>query len=423
MKPETIKTIDACFGRPICFLLTAIRKAAMLIYPRNRPRGPLQKILLLKLIEQGATVLAYDAIRRAVEMVGRQNVYFLVFADNREIIHILDIIPHENVFTIRSGNFFSFLADTWRALIWVRRRRIDAVVDMEFFSRASAILSFLTGAERRVGLHRFTSEAPYRGDLLTHRIQYNPYIHTSLAYCHLVLALATAGDETPLPKCPRASLRGDAPRFVPHAQDREAMKALLHENLGRTIPGPVILLNPNASDMLPIRKWPVRNFILLGRELLEAYSDAVIIITGAPSESEAAHDICRAIDSTRVFSLAGKTTLRQLLVLYTLADVLVTNDSGPAHFASLTEMDSVVLFGPETPALFSPIYGRSHVISANLACSPCVNAFNHRFSPCTNNICMQMISVREVFAAVKSRLAERQKNSENRPSPASDLYE
>jgi ADP-heptose:LPS heptosyltransferase len=29
-------------------------------------------------------------------------------------------------------------------------------------------------------------------------------------------------------------------------------------------------------------------------------------------------------------------TLRDLLVLYTLADVLVTNDSGPGHFSSLT---------------------------------------------------------------------------------------
>ena len=44
--------------------------------------------------------------------------------------------------------------------------------------------------------------------------------------------------------------------------------------------------------------------------------------------------------------------MRELLTLYTLADVLVTNDSGPAHFASLTPVHTVVLFGPETPLLF-----------------------------------------------------------------------
>ena len=49
-------------------------------------------------------------------------------------------------------------------------------------------------------------------------------------------------------------------------------------------------------------------------------------------------------------SLPEKTTLRQLLVLYTRSEILVTNDSGPAHFASLTAIHVVTLFGPETPA-------------------------------------------------------------------------
>ena len=49
--------------------------------------------------------------------------------------------------------------------------------------------------------------------------------------------------------------------------------------------------------------------------------------------------------------LAGKTTLRQVLVLYARSEILVTNDSGPAHFASMTPIHVVTLFGPETPAL------------------------------------------------------------------------
>jgi ADP-heptose:LPS heptosyltransferase len=83
-----------------------------------------------------------------------------------------------------------------------------------------------------------------------------------------------------------------------------------------------------------------------------------------------------------------------------LAEVLVSNDSGPAHFATLTEVDVVVLFGPETPALFAATSPRTHVLWAGLACSPCINAFNDRVSPCTNNQCMQAITVEQVFAAV-----------------------
>ena len=105
-------------------------------------------------------------------------------------------------------------------------------------------------------------------------------------------------------------------------------------------------------------------------------------------------------------TLAGKTSLRELLVLYTLADVLVTNDSGPAHFASLTNIESVVLFGPETPKLFGAIGPGFHAVYAKLACSPCVNAFNHRFSPCTDNLCMQSITPEEVYGRVKECLGK-----------------
>src|SRR5204863_1203628 len=104
--------------------------------------------------------------------------------------------------------------------------------------------------------------------------------------------------------------------------------------------------------------------------------------------------------SSRCVSFAGKTSLRELLVLYTLAKVLVTNDSGPAHFATLTPIRVVTLFGPETPALFAARTPRNSVLWAGIVCSPCVNAYNNRCSPCRNNLCMQDITVEQVFAAV-----------------------
>jgi ADP-heptose:LPS heptosyltransferase len=67
----------------------------------------------------------------------------------------------------------------------------------------------------------------------------------------------------------------------------------------------------------------------------------------------------------------------------------------------------VVLFGPETPALFAPLGNRVHVIWAGLACSPCVSAFNHRLSPCRNNVCMQAITTDQVYDKVQEALAAR----------------
>jgi ADP-heptose:LPS heptosyltransferase len=126
-----------------------------------------------------------------------------------------------------------------------------------------------------------------------------------------------------------------------------------------------------------------------------------VVISGAPSEQKDAEEVCRKIGSVRAVSFAGKTTLRELLTLYSLADILVTNDSGPGHFSSMTNIQTIILFGPETPKLFGPISPNTHVIWKELACSPCVNVFNHRFSPCKNNVCMKTITVDEVYSAVE----------------------
>ena len=400
MRTQTIRSLDYWLGIPACALLTAVRR----LQPVRRvaPR----RIAFVKFIEQGATVLAQEAIRRATARVGRDNIFFCVFESNHAILDVLDVVPGANVLRIRDRRFATFLLDFIRALITMRAERIDTIIDMEFFSRASAVFAFLSGASTRVGLHRFTGELPYRGDLMTHRIQYNPHLHVSLLY--VVLLEAAFGDNTdePLLKRPVAQIDDGVFRgatFEPTAAETDEMRAMV----GGTTPGahPVILLNPNASDLLPLRKWESAKFVELGRRLLIAFPQSRLVVTGSPAEQSAADQLCRAIDSPRAVSAAGSTSLRELLTLYTLASVLVTNDSGPAHFASLTPVHTVVLFGPETPLLFGSRSPATTIIWKQLACSPCVSVFNHRQSPCRNNVCMQSITVDEVFDAVRSAVA------------------
>jgi ADP-heptose:LPS heptosyltransferase len=115
------------------------------------------------------------------------------------------------------------------------------------------------------------------------------------------------------------------------------------------------------------------------------------------------------VNHRRCFSLAGKTTMRQLLVLYTLADVLVSNDSGPGHFAALTDIDILTLVGPETPKVWGVLGPRAHRISINLPCSPCVSIYNNRLSSCRNNLCMQGITVEMVHRKVVQLLQDRRR--------------
>src|SRR5213075_724151 len=281
---STLQRTDRWIGAPLCAVLTLLRK----IFESAGPPGPrqVQRILFVKFAEQGSTVLAYPAIRRAIEMAGRENVYVVVFEDNRFILDAMEIIPEGNVITIATRSPFALAAGALQAVLQARKIGIDAVVDLEFLTRFSAILTFATGAKSRVGLHTFFGDGPYRGDLMTHRLLYNSHLHTSEMFEAMVAALTRdpavlpTFDFTPPANQPLA-------RFRPSPSEVAEIKGLLeleHPGIGSA---PLILLNPNASDLLPLRRWPAPRYVELARRLLERYPELLIEFTGARSEAAA----------------------------------------------------------------------------------------------------------------------------------------
>lgn len=398
-----LNRIDRYCGAIGCFFLTVLRRLGgdKCSDPYHKPRN----ILLIKLAEQGSTVLAYEAIQHAVNMVGAENVYFLLFEENRFILDLLELIPYDNVLTIRTQSAATMAISCLQRLRQIRKIPIEACVDMEFFARSTATIAYLTGARYRVGFHGYFGEGPYRGDLMTHRLLYNPHIHSSSTFTSLVLALEFSPKEFPIFSVkPKASV---APPLLRISDgERKEMERLISFAAGKS-EGSLILLNANASDLLPLRRWEEKNYVELAQRVLSTFPAIRVAFTGSPDEAEKSHHLVRAVQSPRCFSLAGKTTLRQLLITYQLAEVLVTNDSGPAHFAALTHIDVVTLFGPETPLLFGSPSPRNHSLWAGIACSPCVNALNNRQSACRNNVCMQMLSVDLVFETLCQVLRKR----------------
>ncbi len=398
MKVSTMRQFDRWVGGPACLVLTAFRKCGVLWHQlRKTQPTKVQRILFVKLAEQGATVLAHRAITRAVQMVGQQNVYFLVFEENRFILDLMGLIPEQNVIPIPADNFRSLLSGTILALRRLRKLHIDAAIDFEFFARSSAVLTYLSGAKVRVGLHSFAGEAAYRGDLMTHRLSYNPHIHISQMFQVMVEALKTPAKELPALSIDTPPAPSLEQAFIPTTQEVEEFKTVVESQAHTSDYSPLVLLNANASDLLPVRRWPAGRYVELARRLIERSPEVHVAFTGAADEAKHAEKLVEDVGSDRCFSLTGKTTLRQLMVLYCLADALVTNDSGPAHFATLTPIQVITLFGPETPELFGANSPRAHIIWKGIPCSPCVNAYNNRTSACRNNVCMQRITVDEVF--------------------------
>ena len=98
-----------------------------------------------------------------------------------------------------------------------------------------------------------------------------------------------------------------------------------------------------------------------------------------------------------VMNLAGKTTLRELMVLLKLCRVLLTNDSGPMHVAAALGTPVVVPFGSTSPELTGPGLPGStdhFLLKSNVPCSPCFR----RTCPIDFR-CMTRITVAQVVEA------------------------
>ena len=407
MKASTIRFVDRWLGVPACALLTLWRR----LFDRRGGTEPVRRILFLKLVEQGATVLASPALRTAVERVGADNVFFMVLEENRPILDMLGIVKPENVISIPKGGMLTTLGGLIAAVARARREKIDSVLDFELFARSSAVLGYLTGASRRVGYHAYNGDGPWRGDLLTHRLVYSPQVHTLRAMLAQTEALWLEPAGLPALAIDTSTFDESLARFRPTDDETAEVRRTLRDLSGGREPRPLVLLNANASDLIPLRKWEGDRYVALARRLLAEYPDLTIAFTGAPSEAPPIDALVREVADARCISMAGKTTMRQLLVLCTLADVLVTNDSGPAHFAALTDIDIVTLFGPETPRLWGVLGPRSHVISLGLPCTPCVSAYNNRLSSCRNNLCMQGITVDRVHETVRRVIENRRQTA------------
>jgi ADP-heptose:LPS heptosyltransferase len=400
------RRIDRWVGIPACFALTAIVRLLDWVRPRRPTDGP-GRILFIELSEMGSTILASAAIRRVQERYGAHAHCFVIFKRNAPSLRLLGLFADDCIFTMRDDSLGNLVVDVWRFIQFCRRHRIDTAIDLELFSRVSSLLSLLSGATNRVGFHNYRGEGLYRGEHLTHLVHYNPYTHMTQNFMALVESLESDPREIPQPK-------RVLPRERPPVQidaDREASNHV-HRELLACYPrlGPqhrVVVLNHHAGNLLPLRMWPFDRFALLARRLLDADPNVVVVLMGIAEGAESARAITEFVRDERCIDFVGRTrTLRDVVELFHQSDLLVTNDSGPAHFATLTGIKSITLFGPETPVLYGTL-GEDHVcLYAHLACSPCLSALNHRNSPCMDNVCLQVITVDEVLAEAQRLLAK-----------------
>jgi ADP-heptose:LPS heptosyltransferase len=326
-----------------------------------------------------------------------------VFRKNREVLDLVGEVPAENVLTLRDDSLYHLLTDALSAVRALRRLPVDAVLDCELFSRVSAILSFLTGARRRAGFERHTQEGLYRGGFINRPVLYNPYQHIARQFVTLVEAIDGTG--RPLAKRTMETVPIEIRPLPLEGDELETLRRRVEGDFPHARGARLILLYPGGG-LLPIRAWPLSSF----QELAEAFTEKgfVVGIIGLAEDRPLAAAI-RGSSGERIIDFTGYTrTVRELMLLFHLSELLVTNDGGPGHFAAMTPIRSIVLYGPETPQLYGTLDPESFSFFSNLSCSPCLTAYNHRKSPCDgDNQCLKRIRPEDVLERALAMLGSR----------------
>ncbi len=342
----------------------------------------------------GALVLARPMYERLRTAHPNASTYVLCFSQNRKGLDLLDEVPADHVIEVRNRSMAQLLGDSLRALRKIRALAIDVVIDAELFARASAVYAGLSGAPVRVGFHRHTQEGLYRGDFINRPVLYNPYRHIARQF----VTLADAIGSTSVPKV-KAIDEGTPLRLQPmtfRSGEVDRARQLL-EGRGPDVTGKRIVFLCPGAGLLPIRAWPLANYCQIARHLVE--SGFGVAVVGLAEDRALAREILTVCASPACVDLTGATaTVRDLVALFTLGALLITNDGGAGHFAGLAPIPAIVLYGPETPVLYGSLGPQVVNLHKPLACSPCLTAYNHRSSPCDgDNVCLKSISPAEVL--------------------------
>ncbi|MFN2493327.1 MAG: lipopolysaccharide heptosyltransferase II [Pyrinomonadaceae bacterium] len=167
---------------------------------------------------------------------------------------------------------------------------------------------------------------------------------------------------------------------------------------------PLVALCPGSINSRA-KRWPAERYASLADRLIDE-QDAHVILIGAAGETEISLRISEQMHAKPVM-LTGRTDLKELVAILSLIDLLITNDTGPAHIASALGRPTLVIFGPTNPLTTRPFSPLGDIVQHPPDCAPCMLRdcpIDHR--------CMTAITPGEVFDRARILLG-RQATSDN----------
>lgn len=300
---------------------------------------------------------------------------------DRVIVH-----DHKNPYSEHRG---------WKFIKALRSERFDTAILFPNSMR-SAWNAWCSGAKRRIG---FSRDA--RGIFLTDRLKPfsrrtpNPVLKE---YLRLVERLG----------CDVSSMQTE---LVVTRHDEEARHQFFSQQPDQVRAAPYIVLNPGGA-FGAAKHWPTESFAELAKRISSELNHNVIVLCG-PAEKDIASEIVRLADDTRVTSLAEQQlSIGLSKSIVQTADLMVTTDSGPRHFAQPFGVPVITLFGPTHIAWSETFYSRGVHLQEQMDCGPC----QKRVCPLGHHNCMKQLSVDRVFRSVARALERRTSSIEISPA-------
>jgi heptosyltransferase II len=227
-------------------------------------------------------------------------------------------------------------------------------------SLKSALVPFFAGVGARRGF----------GGALRRLLLTEALAKPSLPQVETFLALAPDGGEVL------------EPRLIVTDEQRAGTLAAL----GLQAPRARLLAIAPGAEYGPAKRWPTRHFAALAAA--KRAQGWQVWVFGSPGDRDAATEI------PAEENLAGRTSLDQAVALLSLADAVVSNDSGLMHVAAALGRPQVALFGPSDPLRTGPHNAKAHVLRLGIECSPC----NKRICPLGHHRCLEDLNPAQVLA-------------------------
>ena len=312
----------------------------------------LENILIMKPSALGDIVLALPALTALRKSFPDAKISWLVRPEFAPLLenhpHLDQIIPFDRNLLAKAFVSHRAFGALFRLIRKLHSGKFDVVFDFQGLFR-TAILTRATGSKKVYGM----SESREMAHLFyTHQVEHDfDNIHLVDFYLKMVKA---AIESCGMPAPAQAGVQFELPSSPADADSVNRILANLDIQSGE-----YIVFVPGSAHV--DKCWPAERFAALADRLSSEF-ELPIIAVGTNSQTALIEKIHNAA-KTHIASLAGRTSLKELVELLRAARLVVSNDTGPGHIASALGSPLVMMYSWSNPARIAP-YGRPECMIA-----------------------------------------------------------